>query len=285
MDVSVLYKRRQRSPRSTLRASILGEGLLERTRSTSLALLGLTAAIGLAMVALALNQGWPLIAGAPIPGLGSTQEALGEGRAVATTRTRSALAASSGETTHKGSAGSSGAAKRRRGGVAALAGLQGSGAANPVVSHPTPASPPGSVASEPVSAAQQPAPTHVSTPAPATDPAVAPAPGSSVPPSVSVPQATPESPVPSQAPVSDEGDERGHGHHHGRSTNRGRGRLRSEGNPETSPPDESSEPAPVPAEAPPVEADASEEAESGPSQTSLWGRGGGRHYGHDRGRR
>ncbi len=58
--------------------SVLGDGLLERTRSTSLALLGPTAAIGLAMVALALNQGWPLIAGAPIPGFGSGHQAVGD---------------------------------------------------------------------------------------------------------------------------------------------------------------------------------------------------------------
>lgn len=48
--------------------SILGSGLLERARSTSLALLGLTAALGLGMVALALNQSLPLLPGSPIPG-------------------------------------------------------------------------------------------------------------------------------------------------------------------------------------------------------------------------
>jgi hypothetical protein len=46
---------------------VLGGGLLERARSTTLALLGVTAAVGLGTVALALNQSWPLIAGSPVP--------------------------------------------------------------------------------------------------------------------------------------------------------------------------------------------------------------------------
>jgi len=50
-----------------LRSSVLGDGLLERARAMSLALLGATAAVGLAIVALALNQGWPLVDGSGIP--------------------------------------------------------------------------------------------------------------------------------------------------------------------------------------------------------------------------
>jgi len=41
--------------------------MLERARATSLALLGATAAVGLAIVALALNQSWPLLEGSSIP--------------------------------------------------------------------------------------------------------------------------------------------------------------------------------------------------------------------------
>jgi hypothetical protein len=51
------------------RPSLLGSGLLVRVRSTTLGLLGLTAAVGLGMVALGLNQSWPLLAGGPIPKL------------------------------------------------------------------------------------------------------------------------------------------------------------------------------------------------------------------------
>lgn len=43
--------------------------MLERARATALALLGATAAVGLAIVALAANQGWPLVAGSSIPPL------------------------------------------------------------------------------------------------------------------------------------------------------------------------------------------------------------------------
>ena len=67
MDVSVLHKHAQRSPRPSLLVRLLGAGMLERARATSLALLGATAAVGLAIVALALNQGWPLLEGSAIP--------------------------------------------------------------------------------------------------------------------------------------------------------------------------------------------------------------------------
>ena len=67
MDVSVLHKRAQRSPRPSLLVRLLGAGMLERARATSLALLGATAAVGLAIVAFALNQGWPLLEGSAIP--------------------------------------------------------------------------------------------------------------------------------------------------------------------------------------------------------------------------
>jgi outer membrane biosynthesis protein TonB len=51
--------------------------MLERARATSLALLGATAAVGLAIVALALHQSWPLIAGSPIPPLQPRKQAIG----------------------------------------------------------------------------------------------------------------------------------------------------------------------------------------------------------------
>ncbi len=83
MDVSVHRKRGQLWLRSPGRPSVLGGGILERARSTTLALLGVTAAVGLAIVALALNQSWPLIAGSPIPGVAPRHEAVGKAKVAA----------------------------------------------------------------------------------------------------------------------------------------------------------------------------------------------------------
>lgn len=77
MDVAVHYKPRHRGLRSH-KPSVLGGGLLERARSTTLALLGVTTAVGLAMVALALNQSWPVIADSPIPLAPPRHEAVGK---------------------------------------------------------------------------------------------------------------------------------------------------------------------------------------------------------------
>jgi hypothetical protein len=83
MDAQVPYKRGQRRLRSAARASLLGDGLLVRARSTSLALLGITASVGLAMVALALNQSWPLIAGSSIPDVPPRHQGIGKATIVA----------------------------------------------------------------------------------------------------------------------------------------------------------------------------------------------------------
>jgi hypothetical protein len=79
MAVAVFHGRVQ--PRSFPHPSwpsVLGDGLLERARSTSLALLGASAAVGLGLTAFALNQGWPLLPGAPIPSLPVERSAIGE---------------------------------------------------------------------------------------------------------------------------------------------------------------------------------------------------------------
>lgn len=78
MGVSVPSKRGQQWLRLAGRPSILGQGLLERARATFLGLLGLTAAVGLAIVAIALNQSWPLIAGSSIPQIPPRHQAVGE---------------------------------------------------------------------------------------------------------------------------------------------------------------------------------------------------------------
>lgn len=84
MDVAVDSKRGQHRLRMDGAArSVLGDGLLERARALSLGLLGFTTAVGLAIVALALNQGWPLIAGSSIPQLPPPRQDIGAARVVA----------------------------------------------------------------------------------------------------------------------------------------------------------------------------------------------------------
>jgi hypothetical protein len=77
MVVEVHWKREQPRPRSKARFSLLGDGLLERTRSTTFGLLGVTAAVGLAAIALALQGDWPLIAGSPVPRAPVLHESVG----------------------------------------------------------------------------------------------------------------------------------------------------------------------------------------------------------------
>ena len=50
-----------------------GEGMLSRVRAVSFAMLGLTAAVGLALVAFISQVGWPDVGGGPIPSLPAEQ--------------------------------------------------------------------------------------------------------------------------------------------------------------------------------------------------------------------
>jgi hypothetical protein len=67
MAVLVIDKRLHPRPRRPALPSLLGDGLPERLRSTSIALLGIVAAVGLGIVGFALQLGFPLIARAPLP--------------------------------------------------------------------------------------------------------------------------------------------------------------------------------------------------------------------------
>jgi hypothetical protein len=67
MAVSVIHKRLQSGQHQPALPSLLGDGLPERLRSTSIALLGIVAAVGLGIVAFALQLGFPLAASAPLP--------------------------------------------------------------------------------------------------------------------------------------------------------------------------------------------------------------------------
>lgn len=188
MDVSVLSKDGHRRLRPVTRPSLLGQGLLERARATSLALLGLTGAVGLAMVALVLNQGWPLVPGSPIPPLEAQRQALGD----------AAVAAAPGVTgaVGRGPAASPSQPRGDAGGAEKPPVQHSPSPANIVVSESTPAGPP---ASSPGDSPPQPAPVG-------KEPAATPAPTPATP--ASPPAQTPVASVgtpPSQPPVSSSG--------------------------------------------------------------------------------
>ena len=188
MDVPVLHKHAQRSPRPSLLVRLLGAGMLERARATSLALLGATAAVGLAIVGLALNQGWPLLEGSAIPA--APREDVGTASVVA----RPAPAPRARTATDRGQVGGrvdrvAGSAAARPH-AAAVTPSGGDEAAALVVSEQAPARSPGGVpkpkappthGAAPASPAQPTQPAAHQSPAtptasPAAQPAAAPAP-------------------------------------------------------------------------------------------------------------
>jgi hypothetical protein len=67
MAVSVAPKRSQSRSRRLALPSLLGDGMPERLRSTSIALIGAVAAIGLSTVAFALQLGLPSVVSGPLP--------------------------------------------------------------------------------------------------------------------------------------------------------------------------------------------------------------------------
>ena len=78
----MFHKRLQLRPLPVPRPSVLGDGLPERLRSTLVALFGIAAAVGLTMVALVLQQGFPLVSSGPVPDPPPRRQAL-EDRVVA----------------------------------------------------------------------------------------------------------------------------------------------------------------------------------------------------------
>jgi hypothetical protein len=136
MVVAVLHARILRLLQSVGRISVFGDGVLERARSTSLALLGTIAAIGLAIVAFALQLGWPIGTDGPLPNAPREErQAVGSAVAVAAVPSRPP------------------AARRNRGGgasrgqpvkpaVGPAASHRGEGS-NLVVSNSEPTAPPG----------------------------------------------------------------------------------------------------------------------------------------------
>ncbi len=241
MNVAVHYRRQQQRLQSAARA-VLGDGLLDRARNTSLALLGLTAAVGLAMVAMALNQSWPLIAGAPIPSIGERHQAVGDATVAEGAKARSDHGVV--RRTAVGAQGSiaSNPPQGKGAGVTPAPASQPAGSESLVVSRSTPVSSAGSGSPDdatpvPAPVSQQPA----VTPAPA---AASPSPVSAVSPPAQPPEAsvsTPSDPAPvpsagtpppdsseevdpdDDCPPEDEWDS-GHDDSHGWSRGHGRGR-------------------------------------------------------------
>lgn len=175
--------------------------MLERARSTTFALLGVTAAVGLATVALALNQSWPLIAGSSIPQAPVTRQGVAAAIVVAASDHRRSAVVTNG-------------ANPPRPSTPRLPGADGATPANavpiqaggPVVSHPVPtrsaggisgdapkaAKPPSKQPQQPV---QQPAGAPAPAPAPASAPAAADAPLPEIAEPPPPPVATPEAPA------------------------------------------------------------------------------------------
>jgi hypothetical protein len=67
MDVTMHCRHGQALADLLARSQVAGDKLPDRLRSTSLAMLAVPAAIGLAFVAVVLQQGWPSVLGGPIP--------------------------------------------------------------------------------------------------------------------------------------------------------------------------------------------------------------------------
>jgi hypothetical protein len=124
MGVTVLLRRGQPGRRHPARLSLLGDGLLERVRSTSLALLGLSTAIGLGLVAVALQQGWPVSPNLPIPNLPAKNGNVGDGEIVSIATSPEGRPSGSQGSSSSGSAGP-GAGGGAGGGSSAEIGLVG----------------------------------------------------------------------------------------------------------------------------------------------------------------
>jgi hypothetical protein len=168
--------------------SFAGHGLPERMRTTIFAFMGLTAAAGLALVAIFAQLGFPLLSPAPLPAPSSERSAVGEGvpleqgsGAVGPERVQGAAAAS--RNADREAQPKSLVRDEGRGGVdgspVSVSAPDPDGGATAVQPEKTPAPRPTPVSS----------PAPVATPAPPAEPA-------------SAPQAVPASPKPDAKPAS-----------------------------------------------------------------------------------
>ncbi len=187
------------------RPSLAGRGLLERMRSTTFALLGTIAAIGLALVAVISLQGWPSLPISPLPrppAAGGEVEdaiALAPGRAALDPRGPASVAP---------------AGPRRHGGAPDPRTPQLSGSGQ--LDGQTAAPPPTPVGGDP-GGGEPPPPSPAPAPPAAQPPPAQPPPGvpppSPSPPPPPVPVAPPQPPAsPPPGKGGGEGDKHGHGH-------------------------------------------------------------------------
>lgn len=175
-----------RIPRSFRPVSLAGTGLPERMRSTAFAFLGLTAAAGLALVAIFAQLSFPLLTPAPLPSEPTEQNRVAEAVALDRGSGASAPAWSQGNETASQDANGGGG----QGGSAPGGSAPGDGGS------PAPAPSPGSNGGGVSEPAGVPSPD----PAPASSPASEPAPPESVP--VASPKPTPARPaVPAPEPA------------------------------------------------------------------------------------
>lgn len=205
MDVAVDLKSGYRWLRPAKKPSVLGGGLLERARSTTLALLGVTTAVGLAMVALALNQSWPVIADSPLPVGPPRHEAVGEASVAA------GAIANAADPSPDRAGGSRGSSSSQSDGGGSPAPADGSVPTAPtelVVAPSAPAEPGGDAPRGTQETPASPSPDAETPQAPATPVPVSSAPAQPEPAPPSPPTAeTPPPPTSAKVPVDSSGDE------------------------------------------------------------------------------
>jgi hypothetical protein len=218
MDVEV-DQTRGKGRLQSIRGSLLGDGLLERARATTLGLLGGAAAVGLAMLALVFNQGWPLVAGGPVPPLPPREQAVAKAKVVAA-KAHGQAASVAGVASRRHDSGGDGGGSRQgptpeTGAtqapsdelvVAPAAQVEGQGDAPPSGPHARPA--PAKPDATPAPPTQTEAAPQTQTGAEAAEQTPAPPPAQTPPPTATVSEA-PESSVPSWS--------NGKGHAYGRS--------------------------------------------------------------------
>jgi hypothetical protein len=163
------------------------------------------------MVAMALNQDWPLIAGAPIPGFGGKQQAIGDAAVAAKPGTANDPVVFQARAARQSPEASLGVLSGDAGGTPAPQASQPPSAESIVVSNSTPASSPvsgapGDASPVPGQTAQQPTSTPVQVSAPAPTTTVSPSP-SPQPPVASASTPPSQAPMPSSGPAPSESPE------------------------------------------------------------------------------
>jgi hypothetical protein len=198
----------QAMPRFLAPGNIAGAGLQERLRSTIFALLGLVTAVGLGLVGIAFNQGWPDFVGSPIPEVRT--ERVGEASVAA-----DAVRTGARPTSDNGSPGSGGPGRGHSHGRANSVPGHRSAGLDVSAQHQLPATAPQGQSSNPPSSGQVGAetPSSAAQPPAAEPPAsVVPQPGQGAAP---VSTSPPASLPPAGASVPGKGKAKGHEKSHG----------------------------------------------------------------------